>query len=81
MLIRLGYVSISKTLDNITASSTITATNFNKSNDCHKLSNIIISNLESLIKILEYNVKNNIHFYRITSNLMPLATYPNITFD
>lgn len=81
MVIRLGYVSISKTLDNVTSSSTITVSSFNKNNDYNKLSNVIISNLESLIKILEYNVKNNIHFYRISSNLIPLATIPQISFD
>lgn len=80
MLIRLGYVSISKTL-NITSSSTITVTNFKKNNDYEKLNKIIISNLENLIKILIYNKKNNIHFYRITSNLIPLATLKDITFD
>ena len=81
MVIRLGYVSISKTLDNVTSSSTVTVSGFNKNNDYNKLSNVIISNLEALIKILEYNVKNNIHFYRISSNLIPLATHPQISFD
>lgn len=81
MLIRLGYVAISKTLDNITSSSTITLTNFKKNTDYHKISEVIISNLEALIKLLEYNSKNNIHFYRITSNLIPLATLKDISFD
>ena len=81
MIIRLGYVAISKTLEGITSSSTITLTNFNKDNDYHKLSQVITSNLENLIKILQFNVKNNIHFYRITSNLIPLATYKEISFD
>ena len=80
MLIRLGYVSISKTL-NITSSSTITVTNFKKNNDYEKISKVIISNLEALIEILKYNQKNNIHFYRITSNLIPLATLKDISFD
>ena len=80
MLIRLGYVSISKTL-NITSSSTITVTNFKKNNDYEKLEQIIISNLEALIKILKYNQKNNIHFYRLTSNLIPLATLKDISFN
>lgn len=81
MLIRLGYVAISKTLDNLTSSSTITLSNFKKNNDYSKIYSCIISNLESLIRILEYNYKNNIHFYRITSNLIPLATLKEISFD
>ena len=81
MLVRLGYVSICKTLDNLTASSTVTLTNFKKVNDCSKVHFCIISNLESLIKILEFNIKNNVHFYRVTSNLIPLATFKGISFD
>jgi len=81
MLVRLGYVAISKTLENITTSSTITLTNFNKNNDYNKLYSCIISNLESLIKILQFNSKNNIHFYRLTSNLIPLATLKEISFN
>lgn len=81
MLIRLGYVAISKTLDNITTSSTITLTNFQKDPNYDKISKIIVSNLEALIKLLEFNRKNNIHFYRMTSNLIPLATLKEITFD
>lgn len=81
MQIRLGYVAISKTLDKITSSSTITLTNFKKNNDYNKINEIIISNLEALIEILIYNVKNNIHFYRMTSNLIPLATLKEVSFD
>lgn len=81
MIIRLGYVAISKTLEGITSSSTITYTNFQKENNYKKLSQTITSNLESLIKILHYNQKNNIHFYRLTSNLIPLATHKEVPFD
>lgn len=81
MIIRLGYVAISKTLDNVTSSRTITLTNFMKNKDYEKLDKIIISNLESLYEILFYNIKNKIHFYRITSNLIPLATVKELSFD
>ena len=81
MLIRLGYVAISKTLDGITSSSTITVTNFNKNKDYDKLDKVIISNLEALIIILKYNIANNIYFYRISSNLIPLATLKEISFN
>ena len=80
MIIHLGYVSISLTL-NITSSKTITYTNFKKNNDYNKLNNIIIENLNNLEKIIDYNIKNNIHFYRLTSNLIPLATHNNLKFD
>lgn len=80
MIIHLGYVSLSKTLD-ITASKTITYTEFNKNKDFKKLDNIIIENLINLEKIIDYNIKNNIHFYRLTSKLIPLATLKEIEFD
>lgn len=80
MQIRLGYVAISTSL-NITSSKTITYTNFIKDNDYNKIYQIINNNLDSLIEILKYNIKNNIHFYRLTSKLIPLATIDNISFN
>lgn len=80
MIIHLGYVSISKTLD-ITPSKTLTYTEFNKHKDFNKLNNIIIENLNNLEKIIDYNIKNNIHFYRLTSKLIPLASLKKVNFD
>lgn len=82
MKIRLGYVAISKVLDNITTSSTITYTNFIKEEKPYdKLLNIINNNLDSLKEILLYNEKNNLHFYRLTSKLIPLATHNKVKYD
>ena len=82
MIIKLGYVAISKTLDNITTSSTITYTNFIKENKpINKLLNITYNNLNALKAITTYNIKNNIHFYRLTSKLIPLATHEKVTFN
>ena len=51
MVIRLGYVAISKVLD-ITSSGTITYTNYQKEeNKEERLDHIIKSNLENLEKI------------------------------
>lgn len=72
-MIRLGYVAIATCLD-ITSSKTITLTEFNKFKDFDKLDKIIKENLESLDKIIDYNIKNEIHFYRLTSKLIPLST-------
>lgn len=81
MQIRLGYVAISKALD-ITTSSMMTYTNFIKDNKPYnKLYKIIDNNLNSLIEILKYNIKNNLHFYRLTSKLIPLATHNDINYD
>ena len=79
--IRLGYACLTKALD-ITSSSTITYTNYiNKNYDENKLIEITNNNLDALKEILIYNVKNNIHFYRITSKLVPLATHEKISFN
>lgn len=72
---------MSKALD-ITPSSTITYTNFQKENyPVEKLINITKNNLEALKQIILYNTKNNIHFYRLTSKLVPLATHDKVSFD
>lgn len=81
MNIKLGYVSLSKALD-VTPSSTITYTNFQKENyPVDKLIDITKSNLNALKEITVYNIKNNIHFYRLTSKLVPLATHDKVNFD
>ena len=80
MKIRFGYVAISQALD-LTSSSNVTYAEFKKTNNYDKIDNVIKSNLEALIGILKYNIKNNIHFYRLTSKLIPLATHKEVTFD
>ncbi|MBE6158190.1 MAG: UV DNA damage repair endonuclease UvsE [Firmicutes bacterium] len=80
MKIRLGYVAISKVIEN-TTSKTITYTNFKKDKDIKKIYNLINNNLNALEEILNYNIKNNIHFYRLTSKLIPLATHKDVEFD
>lgn len=82
MKVRLGYVALSKALDDITTSRTITYTNYiNKNYNTSKLLEITKNNLDSLYEIIKYNVKNNFHFYRLTSKLVPLATHDKVDFD
>ena len=82
MKVRLGYVALSKALDDVTTSSTITYTNYiNNNYNTSKLLEITKNNLDSLYEIIKYNVKNNFHFYRLTSKLVPLATHDKVDFD
>lgn len=81
MKIRLGYARISKTLSNVTTSSTVTYTTFQKDKDYKKIDTAIKSNLNALKEILTYNIKNNIHFFRLSSKLIPLATKSDVIFD
>lgn len=82
MKVRLGYVAITKTLDNITSSSSLSYTiykNLENKNEC--LYEVIKSNLSNLKEIIIYNIKNNIHFYRLSSSMIPLATHNEVNFD
>lgn len=78
-MIRLGYTCICNGIND--HMHTITYTNYLKDNTL--LEGIIKKNFEVLKEILIYNNKNNIHFYRLSSNFIPCATiieydYPNI---
>jgi UV DNA damage endonuclease len=83
MRIRLGYVAIALNLPKVTSSSSVTYTNYNKlfseEQKLNKLKQVTLSNLDDLYKILQYNLKHQVHFYRITSALIPLATHPEVT--
>lgn len=83
MKIRLGYVATALRLPKVTSSSHLTFTNYEKQGreekKLDKLKSVTLSNLDDLYKILQYNVENKIHFYRVTSALVPLATHPEVT--
>lgn len=83
MKIRLGYVGICNTL-NLTSSKTITYSNYNKLDEGDKLkkaNDIILENFYNLKQILIFNIRNNIKFFRMTSNLIPLSTHPKVNID
>lgn len=83
MRIRLGYVAVSLKLPKVTSSSQLTFARYSKmvSDDkkINELKRVTRSNMQDLYKILLYNAENDIHFYRITSRLIPLATHPEVT--
>ncbi|MGL6107135.1 UV DNA damage repair endonuclease UvsE [Romboutsia sp.] len=85
MKIRLGYVAIALSLEKTTSSSTLTYARYLKIGSekerLNKLKEVTYSNIEALEQILIYNIKNNIHFYRMTSNFIPLATHPDVMWD
>lgn len=83
--VRLGYVAIALGLPKVTSSSNVTYTYYQKliseEEKIKKLKKVSYSNIVDLKKILEYNIENHIHFYRITSALIPLATHPDVNWD
>lgn len=82
MIVKLGYVSIAMNLPKVTSSSNVTFKTYSSltshEDKLNKLKKVTLSNLNDLYKILQYNIKNEIHFYRITSSLVPLANHPNV---
>lgn len=66
---------------NVTSSSPYTYSEYLDKHNIDKLDNVIKSNLLGLEEILKYNVKNNIHFYRMSSKIIPLATKDDVCFD
>ncbi|MBD3264615.1 MAG: UV DNA damage repair endonuclease UvsE [Candidatus Omnitrophica bacterium] len=68
---KIGYPCINRSL------SCSSARTFRlKSYSQERLIETINNNLICLLRILEYNVKNNIFFFRITSDLIPFASHP-----
>ncbi|MEN2766673.1 UV DNA damage repair endonuclease UvsE [Ornithinibacillus xuwenensis] len=81
MLVRLGYSAISVNLQNSSTSKTMTYSTFSKLEDreaaIRKLEDIAKANLNNLLRVLKYNLAEDIHFYRISSKLIPLADHPD----
>ena len=85
MRVRLGYVAISNVLGKkVTTSSTVTFANYKKivseEKRIEKLKTVALSNLDALTQLIKYNIENEIHFYRISSALIPLVTHPEVGY-
>lgn len=83
MKIRLGYACISNVVG-ISSSSTTTLTYYKKLDTLskkNKIDMIIRKNLENLEELIKYNIKNNIHFFRITAKLIPLMDLVDIDLN
>ncbi|EKN70112.1 putative UV damage endonuclease [Neobacillus bataviensis LMG 21833] len=81
-IVRLGYVAMSKELKNASPSQTMTFAQFQKIDDrvaaIRKLERISLSNLQHTLRILKHNAASDIHFYRLTSRLIPLANHEEL---
>lgn len=67
---KIGYPCINLTL-NCRSSRTFRLKNYSE----ERLIATIENNLNCLAEILEFNYKNNIFFFRITSDLIPFASH------
>jgi UV DNA damage endonuclease len=81
-IIRLGYVAMSMKLQNASPSKTMTFAQFQKIEDreaaIRKLERIALLNLQNTLRILKHNAASDIHFYRLTSRLIPLANHEEL---
>ncbi len=81
MNIRLGYVALALNLEKVTSSSIVTYRYYQSltsEQKINKLKQVTQSNIEDLETILRYNDEHHIHFYRLTSSLVPLATHDEV---
>ena len=82
MIVKLGYVAMSVELQNASPSQTMTVAQFKRIKDreaaIHKLERIAESNLENCLRLLKHNLANDIHFFRLSSRLIPLANHEDL---
>ena len=80
--VRLGYVAMSTHVPNCSPSQTMTFAQFSKIKDqeagLRKLERIASSNLNNCRRLLIHNVAHDIHFFRLTSKIIPLANHPEL---
>lgn len=81
-IVRLGYVAMSMELKNCSPSQTMTYAQFKRLKDREaaigKLERIARSNLENCLRLLRHNAANEIHFFRFSSRLIPLANHEDV---
>ncbi|MED3795452.1 UV DNA damage repair endonuclease UvsE [Niallia alba] len=81
-IVRLGYVAMSMIVKNASPSKTMTYTQFQKIDDreaaLRKLERLALLNLQNTLRLLRHTVASDIHFYRLTSRLIPLANHEEL---
>ena len=79
MQVRFGYVAMSTVIKNASPSRTMTYKQFEKLDDIEagyrRLERIAEENLHNTLRLLKHNRMHDIHLYRMSSKLIPLATH------
>lgn len=83
MIVRFGYVALSTTVEKASPSRTMTFKTFSGIEDrdaaLRRLESIARENLHNTLRLLKHNVAHDIHVYRFSSKLIPLATHGELT--
>ncbi|AZB40944.1 UV DNA damage repair endonuclease UvsE [Bacillus sp. FJAT-42376] len=84
MKIRFGYVANALSLWDCSPAKTMTFARY-KNLENHEreeaLHRVTRQNLEHTLRIIHYNIAHEIHLYRFSSSLVPLATHPDASWD
>ncbi|MYL51406.1 UV DNA damage repair endonuclease UvsE [Halobacillus litoralis] len=84
MIIRFGYVSHALNLWEATPAKTTTFARYKKLGHeaaIKQLHNIAEMNLQRTRRIIHYNIAREIHLYRFSSSIIPLATHDEVEWD
>ncbi len=74
---RIGYACLTVGINTLKSYRTCSVKNYSR----ELISEIIEHNLCVLLNVLKYNVKNNIKMFRISSDIIPLASHPVNDFN
>ncbi len=75
-MIRIGYACMNTSIE-CTSASTFRLASWSET----RFKETVKQNLDCLEKILQWNIKHNIYFFRITSDLIPFASHPICSVD
>ncbi|WP_226585580.1 UV DNA damage repair endonuclease UvsE [Halobacillus litoralis] len=84
MIIRFGYVSHALELWEATPAKTMTFARYKKLGHkaaLEQLHKIAEMNLQRTLRIIHHNIAHDIHLYRFSSSLIPLATHNEVEWD
>jgi UV DNA damage endonuclease len=75
---KIGYACINMTLPSKFKTCRLKTI---ESEGIQKVKELTLHNLTETLNVIKWNIENNIHFYRLSSNLVPFATHPIMTWE